>query len=79
MSTWINFLIHNCILVLLLYPLAIVQMFHQAEFGDVPYAANGGREVEIGMSNPAAAHITVQNESIDVKDSPPPSYENTKI
>ena len=78
MRSCINFLINDCVLVLLLYPLAAVQMWHQAEFGKAPYAANGGDEIEIGMRNPAI-RAAEDNNDLAEKDPPPPAYESTKI
>ena len=78
MRNCINFLIHYCVAVLLLYPLAAVQMWHQAEFGKVPYSGNEDNEIEIGVRNPAVRQAEDSNDQAE-KDSPPPAYESTKI
>lgn len=64
---------------LLLYPLAAVQMWDQAEKGKVPYTVT---EIELGTENPIAAQVEITNGDEIVKDScdtPPPSYNNTML
>eukprot|EP00795_Rhopilema_esculentum_P014324 gene14324-5364_t len=75
--------------VLILYPLAAVQMWDQTEKGEVPYS--NGDAIELGTRNAAAAPedtaVTERNgfepvgpEKVAVfEDKPPPSYDNTVL
>ena len=72
-------LIHGLILVLILYPLAAVQMWHQVKYGKVPYAVNGGNEVEVGIENAAVVIRPLEDRTDSEMKVPPPSYDNTQM
>ncbi len=60
---------------MLLYPLAMVQMYHQAKYGKVPYCA--GETPELGSENPAANDMEMcpPYPAINMEKSPPYPYE----
>ncbi len=53
-------------IVMILYPLATMQMYQQCKYGKVPYAVSD--TMEMGIENNAAANLDV----------PPPSYEKAR-
>ena len=64
---------------LLLYPLATVQMWDQAKNGRVPYQ-DVEVTMELGTTNDAAANDVINpdvKKSDDFNEPPPPSYEVT--
>lgn len=65
--------------VLILYPLAAVQMWHQVKYGKVPYAVNGGNEVEVGIENAAVVIRPLEDRTDAEMKVPPPSYDNTQM
>lgn len=70
----------NTLLVLLLYPLASVQMWDQADKGKVPFF--NGNEIELGTPNPAATAEGSRNGDDIVKEAyepPPPAYNSSML
>ena len=54
-------------------------MWHQVKYGKVPYAVNGGNEVEVGIENAAVVIRPLEDRTDAEMKVPPPSYDNTQM
>ena len=71
--------LYDFIAVLLLYPLAAIQMWHQTQYGKLKHAGRGGTDMELKVPTSVTASCAVDNMDDSEKGDPAPSCEIAEV